>query len=227
MEQIQIEKLAKSLKISSARIVQEIYEMIILKGLAESKIGKFLVFKGGTALRLIYGAPRFSEDLDFSVTQEFSERDFKEAVQGIAQKEPNLELVEALKKRWTFFALFKIKEPFLPQPLSVKVEVSIREKIREFETRIATSQTTTLEVLLKAFSLEQLLQDKLKTLRERQTAKDLFDVWYLAQKLKKEIDLPEVKINRKELKRDLHKLLPQNYWSVIEELSKLTKASSR
>lgn len=227
MELIQVERLAKSLKISSVRIVQEAYEMLILKGLAESKIGRFLVFKGGTALRLIYGAPRFSEDLDFSITQDFSEKDFKEVVQGIVKQEPNLELVEALRKRWTFFAFFKIREPFLSQPCSIKVEISAREKVKKFETRVATSQTTTLEVLLKVFSLEKLLQEKIKTFKERQAPKDLFDLWYLSQKLKKKIDFPEVKISRKELKRQLHKFLPQNYWQAIEELSKLAKTSSK
>ena len=73
--------------------------------------------------------------------------------------------------------------------------------------------------------MEQLFQDKTKTLKERQKAKDLFDLWYLAQKLKKEIDLPKIKISPKELKRELHKFLPQDYWPAIKELNKLIKTS--
>lgn len=223
MEQNQAEKLAKTLQISPVRVVQEAYEMIILKGLAESEIGRFLVFKGGTALRLIYGAPRFSEDLDFSITQSFSKKDFKDVIKEIADQEPRLELVEALKKHWTFFALFKIREDFLAQACSIKVEISTREKIRGFETRIASSETTPIEVLLKVFSLEQLLEDKKKVLEQRDEPRDLFDLWYLGQKLKRPVDFPSVKINKKHLKRELHKFLPKNYWPVVEELSKYAK----
>lgn len=236
MKQEQATKLAKELQISSVRVVQEAYEMAILKGLAESKIGKFLVFKGGTALRLIYGSPRFSEDLDFSITQEFSEKDFKEVVREIASQEPNLELVEALKKRCTFaegeskersdatlFALFKIKEDFLAQPSSIKVEVSTREKIKEFETRVASSETTSFEVLLKTFSLEQLLREKKRVLEERGEPRDLFDLWYLGQKLKRPLDLPPLKIKKGQLKRELRKFLPRDYWPAVEELGKYAK----
>ena len=60
------DNLQKSLNISQEQIVREEYEMIILKQLFESELGRLFVFKGGTALRLAYGSPRFSEDLDFS-----------------------------------------------------------------------------------------------------------------------------------------------------------------
>lgn len=223
MEQDQAEKLAKDLQISPVRVVQEAYEMTILKGLAESSIGKFLVFKGGTALRLVYGAPRFSEDLDFSVTQSFPEKDFKEVVGEIADREPNLELAEARKKRRTLFALFKIKEEFLAQACSIKVEISTREEVKEFETKVGSSSTTPSEVLLKTFSLEQLFKDKRRVLEERGEPRDLFDLWYLGQKLKRKVDLPPVKIGKEQLKRELHKFLPKSYWPVVAELGKYAK----
>jgi len=46
------ENLQKSLNISVEQIVREEYEMIILKQLFESDLGRLFVFKGGTALRL-------------------------------------------------------------------------------------------------------------------------------------------------------------------------------
>lgn len=223
MKQNRVERLAKDLQISSVRIIQEAYEVIILKGLSESKIGRFLVFKGGTALRLVFGSPRFSEDLDFSITQKFPEDDFKDVVRGIADQEPNLELVEALEKRWTLFALFRVQEDFLTQSCSIKVEISTRKGVEDFETKVAGSQTVPFEVLLKTYSLEQLLTEKKRVLKERGEPRDLFDLWYLGQKIKKEIDFPSVKINKTRLKRELHKFLPQNYWPVVEELSEYAK----
>ncbi len=66
--------LQKRLGISQEQIVREEYVVIILKQLFESELGKSFVFKGGTALRLAYGSPRFSEDLDFSVIEGFSKK---------------------------------------------------------------------------------------------------------------------------------------------------------
>lgn len=56
--------------IDRTQVVREYWELIILKGFYESPQGRYLIFKGGTALRLAYGFPRFSEDLDFSLTKD-------------------------------------------------------------------------------------------------------------------------------------------------------------
>jgi hypothetical protein len=70
MEQLLAEQKANQLKIDTTQVVREYWELIILKGLFESPMGRFLIFKGGTALRLTYDSPRFSEDLDFSMTKD-------------------------------------------------------------------------------------------------------------------------------------------------------------
>lgn len=48
-------------------LLREYLQVVILRSLHESEAWHGLVFVGGTALRLLYGLPRFSEDLDFSV----------------------------------------------------------------------------------------------------------------------------------------------------------------
>jgi predicted nucleotidyltransferase component of viral defense system len=64
MEQLMAEQKARELKIDKTQVIREYWELIILKGLHESPFGRYLIFKGETALRLCYGSPRFSEDLD-------------------------------------------------------------------------------------------------------------------------------------------------------------------
>jgi predicted nucleotidyltransferase component of viral defense system len=49
--------------------LREILQEIILLGLAEAGFFDKAVFYGGTALRILYGLPRFSEDLDFSLLE--------------------------------------------------------------------------------------------------------------------------------------------------------------
>ena len=52
--------LSSQIGIDVQQIVREEVELIVLKRLFESTISSELVFKGGTALRLIYNSPRFS-----------------------------------------------------------------------------------------------------------------------------------------------------------------------
>lgn len=49
--------------------IQEILQEIALLGLWRSKFFEHSAFYGGTALRILYGLDRFSEDLDFSLLQ--------------------------------------------------------------------------------------------------------------------------------------------------------------
>ncbi|MDD3603445.1 MAG: nucleotidyl transferase AbiEii/AbiGii toxin family protein [Sulfurovum sp.] len=49
--------------------LREILQEIVLLGLYEGGFFKHAVFYGGTALRILHGLPRFSEDLDFSLLE--------------------------------------------------------------------------------------------------------------------------------------------------------------
>ena len=49
--------------------LKEIIQEVALLGLWRSKFYEKAVFYGGSALRILYGLDRFSEDLDFSLIQ--------------------------------------------------------------------------------------------------------------------------------------------------------------
>lgn len=53
----------------SVQALREILQSIVLLGLWRAKIFENTAFYGGTALRILYGLDRFSEDLDFSLLQ--------------------------------------------------------------------------------------------------------------------------------------------------------------
>ncbi len=53
----------------SFRALREIIQEIALLGLWRAKFFEHAAFYGGTALRILYGLDRFSEDLDFSLLQ--------------------------------------------------------------------------------------------------------------------------------------------------------------
>ena len=67
----------------SLRALREIMQEIALLGLWRSKFFERAAFYGGTALRVLYGRDRFSEDLDFSLlkkSEDFILTDYGEAL---------------------------------------------------------------------------------------------------------------------------------------------------
>ncbi len=213
------DNLQKLLGISQEQIVREEYEIIILKALFESEIGKSFVFKGGTALRLAYGSPRFSEDLDFSVIEKFGKETLDKLLKSIVNQYGALELVEARQKYFTYFALFKVKEAFTPQAFSIKFEASIRpvdwKKEKDYQLLALNSKVTNLTVLAQVASLERIEQDKLTIDPPR--VRDLFDLWFISQKLGKAAAMNFKGWDIRVVKRELHKFLPEQDRRLLEQ----------
>ncbi|MCJ7745273.1 MAG: nucleotidyl transferase AbiEii/AbiGii toxin family protein [Actinobacteria bacterium] len=219
MEQLLAERLAGELKIDITQVVREYWEVLFLKGLLESTNGNELVFKGGTALRLAFGSPRFSEDLDFALQKDTLAGKFEDTASVLVDPFHEAEITDVAEKRWTYLCEIRITEGYLPHSLRVKLEVS-RRPARGYQSqlRLITSPATPLQVLGRVVTLEQLYRDKLACLEGRSAAKDIFDLWFICQKLKIPYRSPETSVSRKELRRDLGKYLPADYRGVIEEL---------
>lgn len=158
------EVLEKKLGISQEQIVREEYELVILKALFESELGKSFVFRGGTALRLAYDSPRFSEHLDFSIIEDVDEKKLKVLLKKIAGQNQALQLKEALQKKFAYFGLFRVKEDFLKQAFSIKFEASIRpiemQKDKDYRLLTLSSQVSALTVLAQVASLEWIRKKK-------------------------------------------------------------------
>ena len=219
MEREIAENQAKNLKIDVTQIVREFWETVVLKGLFESPNGKFLIFKGGTALRLVYGSPRFSEDLDFSLTEDNLKGKFKPLVKKIISPYPELLITDLEEKYYTYLGEIKITQDYLPSPFRIKIEISKRrERAYKSDLALISSSLSTVQCLVRVATLKQLYKDKLICIKERAKPKDVFDLWYICQKLKKTYEPETITISKKELTRDLRKYLPKDFWPVIDRL---------
>jgi len=221
MDQNLAESLAARLKIAVEQVVREELELSLLKSLFESGIGKALVFKGGTALRLAFGSPRFSDDLDFSASSAIPEAAFREAAGEALKSVPEATLVEALAKRFTLFSLYRFDVPYIGRPFSIKIEVSTREESRRqagvSELRLLSSEVTNLTVLARVATLEQALEDKKAAYAARRQPRDLFDLWFISQKLGLPFQADHTGIDPRVVRRELRKYLPRTHWSVIDQ----------
>lgn len=223
MEQEFGKNLMKELKINITQLAQEEWEIKILAGLFAANFARQLIFKGGTTLRLAYNSPRFSEDLDFTLNGKLDIEEFTKTLKQIAARYPELTLIESQSKFYTYFALFKIKESWLDQAFSIKIEISKRQKVEKNEIRTLTSPTTNLQIIARVQTLEQILSDKTAAAQTRAKARDFFDLWYIYQLKREPVNLPKTKINEQKFKAELRKFLPNNYWPVVDEITNKLK----
>ncbi|MBN2200078.1 MAG: nucleotidyl transferase AbiEii/AbiGii toxin family protein [Candidatus Aminicenantes bacterium] len=221
MDRTAAESLSREIGIAVEQVVREELELAILKSLFESRMGDALVFKGGTALRLAYGSPRFSDDLDFSALGPIKEEDFEKACRSAAKAVPDAALVEALAKHFTLFALLRFRVPYIGRPFSMKVEVSLRKapwkKGRDYELKLLSSEVTNVTALAQVATLERMEKDKREALEVRCQPRDLYDLWFISQKLGRDLEADASGIPPTVLRRELRKYLPRGQWRLVEK----------
>jgi predicted nucleotidyltransferase component of viral defense system len=87
-----------------------------------------LVFKGGTALRLAFGSPRFSDDLDLAALRQLR----ASSVFGWAKRTAKtwgIEITDQAEKRNTILVEFRIRDGAVGLPFKQKIEISTRKPL--------------------------------------------------------------------------------------------------
>lgn len=218
-----LRRCSAELKIDRERIAREYYELFILNELSEKSWSKNLIFKGGTALRLAYGSPRFSDDLDFSYNKPVRANEIFIFAREIAMKY-NLNIRDSQEKRETILVEFNIRQIHIPQAFRLKLEISKRRsKVVRHELKLLKSPAAPFEVLFNVQTLESILDEKLNAIRERDEPRDVFDIWYVCKKLDEPMPAIEREIDARKLKQTLHKYLPKHRHYVLDEITEEIK----
>jgi predicted nucleotidyltransferase component of viral defense system len=194
-----------------------------------------LIFKGGTALRLVYGGNRYSEDLDFNGSDDTSALAmlWKEVVGRLE----DFGIVAKIRNVWDSDVGYSFDVSF-QGPLhdgrdrsKGKVRVDISQRSEEVETlrELVTSPYDDVRpFVVTALALDHLLAEKLRALLVRGKPRDLYDVWLRRrQGVEADLALVERKLAfydrawerealngamervRADWERDLQSLLPQ------------------
>lgn len=217
----QLEQHKKDLKISIDKIIREEAEMIFLNELAQNALSSKLVFYGGTALRLVYNSPRFSEGIDLIEIKRVEFIEFKKFAEALSKKQ-GWQLADIKDKRQTIFALLKINDEKLKHPFSLKVEIHKPNKRIALNTslNIIKSPVSILDPLLLVPTLEDLKTLKEGAITKRKKARDIFDLWYISQSLRINFKLSSStpKFEERAFKNELQVFLPPKYHPVIKQL---------
>lgn len=180
----------------------EIFEIETLDKLNSGRLLEPLVFGGGTMLRLCYELNRYSVDLDFWFVRQVDEKGYFGKLKNYLEAE--YDLTDAKIKYHTL--LFELRSPSYPKRL--KIEIRKRLKDCDFEDRIAFSPYTTKQVLLKVFTLSQMMENKTGAALERGEIRDFFDIEFL---IRQGAFLPDDGQKLKELERRISEFRDKDY----------------
>lgn len=197
-------------------LVKEAIHLHLLSAMSDAGILRHAVFQGGTALRLCYGGDRYSEDLDFVCGQAgsyFTDVEFKELIEaalettkktlnrdfGIAadrislKKPPHPDLV---KQEPITVAAWQIIVPIEATPRAPRSLIKIEfANVPAYETKPMPVRATpglvqVQDVILTVETPNEILADKAVALTAREVLKfrDVWDVWFLQNKLDAKVD---------------------------------------
>ena len=154
----------------------EMFEIEVLDRLHRAKLLQPLVFGGGTMLRLCHDLPRYSVDLDFWFSKEVQEDTF---FSGLRQNlEKDYQITDARMKHYT--ALLELRSASYPR----RLKIEIRRKVVQWDAQdtIAFSRFSTYQVVVRAITLEQAMQNKLSAFLDRGEIRDCFDIEFLMRR---------------------------------------------
>lgn len=223
LTQVQAQKFAIEHQTTVDNILKEHFQMVLLDALFNSSLGDKLVFKGGTALRLAYHSARLSEDLDFSLSEEVSFAGFQKVVRQSLKLIPGSTIKDIHDKHYTLYAKVMVNVSYQPIPIDIKIEVNKNNQDFEQSLALIKSPFNNLEVIGRVYTLQSILADKLRILEngERREPRDLFDAWYISQKMDTPFIVKENwKYDRKTLMDSLFHFLPQNQKKIVELFQK-------
>ncbi|MDY6990923.1 MAG: nucleotidyl transferase AbiEii/AbiGii toxin family protein [Thermodesulfobacteriota bacterium] len=159
----------------------EVFEIDVLEKMNSAKMLEPLVFGGGTMLRLCHELNRYSVDLDFWFVKTISEGDFFKKVQKILERD--YEITDAQVKHYTI--LFELRSSQYRRRL--KIEIRRKWKECDYQQTIAFSRFSTKQVLLKAHTLQQTMENKIQAFLDRGEIRDAFDIEFL---LRRGVEIP-------------------------------------
>lgn len=230
-----IQKLATQQQTSEyPNIVREYFQHLFLSQLYRIEGAENILFKGGTALRIIYGSRRFSEDLDFSIfkTEPYQQKAFIENIftEALVEIERIGILVELGPKPgptsegYYGDATFKIYD-YPPVVVSINVSSRNGQSVKGEVDSIPNDFVP----IYNVFHLQQenLVEEKIDALLERKKARDFYDLYFIMRKgiltLKQKKRLNSAKdeiiknADNVDFSRELAALLPQDQQAIIKD----------
>jgi len=169
-------------------ILREYLQYKILEIIFNSKAGQKMSFLGGTALRIVYGSPRFSEDLDFD-NFSLTEKDFAELADKIrvdlAKQGYRVEIKNIFKGAYRCYV--KLPEVLFDNELSnlrqekIVIQVDTAPHLFRYDRELKNINKFDVFTQIYATPVDIILSQKIYAAlnRKRTKGRDFYDIVFL------------------------------------------------
>jgi predicted nucleotidyltransferase component of viral defense system len=212
-------------------VVREYVQHLFLSCLYKLPGANCLLFKGGTALRIIFESPRFSEDLDFTGVNIYRtniiDNLFIEALSCVEKQKIKIDLTEAKPTTGGYLGIIHYEiYDFIED---MKFEVSLRQG-KSLDKELNTIEN----IYAPAYAIisptrKEIIKGKMDALTSRKKPRDYYDLYFFLRhpELRKLVDknrlqevlgnLEKEKINFKE---DISPFLPASHKMILKDFKK-------
>lgn len=218
-----------ALKGFKRNMLREYLQYKILEAVYDSEFASKLTFLGGTAVRIVHGSDRFSEDLDFD-NRNCSEKEF-EALSEIVQIALQREGYEVTLKnvyRGAYRCYIRIPKALFESGLSsfeeetILIQLDTEPQNFEFSPEVFLLNKFDVFTQIQVVPVDLLLAQKLYASMNRKRAKgrDFYDIVLLSSKTKPNYDYLKTKMKIKDAGQLKQKLIEYCNTLDFQELAK-------
>lgn len=235
----EIEKLSTKYQIDPAAIAREYCQHNILASFYNQRGSEKLLFKGGTALRILLRSPRFSEDLDFTAIYSPTYYEIEDILTNTLSDLNNwgfdVDLIEAKKTTGGYLA--KINFSIYQFKFLIKIEISFRKSGKKIQSQTSAVQNDYIHTYnIMHLPPAEIIDGKISALLTRAKARDWYDFYFFLRagmleprhkKLLPEL-LEKLKRSKTDFKKELKNFLPRSYQMILKDFkSNLIKEIKR
>jgi predicted nucleotidyltransferase component of viral defense system len=220
-----IKTLSTRYQTTELNVWREYMQHLFLSYFYKQPQAQHIYFKGGTAMRIVYRSPRFSEDLDFGSTLHDVgeiESAVLHTLESVEREGIGSRIVSSNKTSGGYLA--SIDFDLSGRIVRLRIEASFRERrlVGDME-QIANDFTP--PYLINVLTKDQLVGGKIAALLDRKKPRDFYDLYYLLQngyitieqkRLLREV-LPIIKSTNINFSRELKIFLPVSLWPILKD----------
>lgn len=211
-----IKKLATKYQTSEFNIAREYCQHLFLSYFYKEKSSEKVLFKGGTALKIIYQSPRFSEDLDFSgfrISSSVIEQLVENTLLEIEREGLEVEIKESTKTSGGYLAIINFN--FLGYSVDVQLEISLRRKNATSGSVILIASDLIPPYTILQLPEEVLVDEKIQALLTRKKLRDFYDLYFI---LRSRLPIPSSYKRGHELKKKILEIMKKEKIDFTKEL---------
>ena len=216
IEKRQVQKLAQIWQTTTENVVREYFQQLFLSRLYQEKGSDKLLFKGGTALRIIWQSPRFSEDLDFTgdnIAIKAIEALMAGTLAKIEMEGIQAEIIESKNTSGGYLAIFNFETSEYKS--QIQIEISLRNGKKKTGTAVLVQSDLVVPYTLIHLKQEILVAEKIQACLTRGKARDFYDLYFI---LRSRLAFKEAFIQDKQLKAKILKVVKSEKLNFKREL---------